>query len=59
VLVAATFHASENAAWQVFPSQGSHYDPKVHAIVLLLATIAVVVATDTSTLVRPPARSGE
>ena len=59
VLVAATFHASENAAWQLFPSQGSHYDPKFHAVVLLLATIAVVARYGSSSLVRLPTRPSE
>lgn len=52
VLVAATFHASENAAWQMFPSHGSHYDPKFHALILLFAAVAVVGTYGTSTLVR-------
>jgi uncharacterized protein len=52
VLVATAFHASENAAWQVYPVAGSYYDPKVHSVVLLVACAAMLLALGV-TLRRP------
>ena len=40
VLGAAVFHAISNLCWQLFPVQGSWFDPRIHG--LLMATVAVV-----------------
>ena len=42
VLGQALFHASSNTSWQLFPNNGSHYDPKITGIVLAV-TAAIVV----------------
>ena len=39
VLAAALFHATGNLSWQLFPIEGSHYDPRVAG--LLVAVLAV------------------
>ena len=52
VLLAALFHASENASWQSFPIRGSHYDPAVHAVVLALVCCVVVAVFGSRTLTR-------
>ncbi|CAN5862273.1 type II CAAX endopeptidase family protein [soil metagenome] len=41
VFGAALFHASANLSWQLFPNNGSHYDPEITG--LILATMAVFV----------------
>ena len=56
VLLAALFHASVNAGWQSFPVRGSHYDPAVHAIVLVATTALLIGAFGTSALARADAR---
>ena len=51
-LAAALAHASENVSWQAFPNNGSHYDPEVHGIVLVVASGLIVVLFGGSTLAR-------
>jgi membrane protease YdiL (CAAX protease family) len=51
-LLAAFFHASENASWQSFPNQASHYDPAAHALVLWIVSCAVVLVFGRETLTR-------
>lgn len=47
----AVFHAMSNVSWQMFPNQGSHYDPRVTGIIV--ASIAVlIVATSNRELRR-------
>lgn len=42
VFAVALFHATSNLSWQLFPVQGSYFDPKVHG--LIMAGIAAVIA---------------
>lgn len=35
VLAAALFHAMVNMCWQLFPNNGSHYDPRIFGLVTL------------------------
>jgi uncharacterized protein len=43
VLGAALFHASSNLSWQLFPNQGSHYDPRfVGPILAVLAALVTI-----------------
>jgi membrane protease YdiL (CAAX protease family) len=42
VFGAALFHASNNTSWQLFPIRGSHFDPKINAIVLIFVATTVV-----------------
>lgn len=51
-LAAALFHASENAGWQSFPNNGSHYEPAIHALVLVVASGAIVFKFGGKTLER-------
>ena len=41
VFAAALFHATGNLSWQLFPMQGSHYDPRITG--LLITILAIVV----------------
>lgn len=50
-LAAALFHASQNASWQAFPNHGSHYDPAIHGLVLVVASGTIVVKYGGKTLV--------
>ncbi len=50
-LAAALFHSSENASWQAFPNQGSHYDPAIHGVVFVVASGTIVVKYGGKTLV--------
>ncbi len=56
VFVAALFHTMQNLTWQLFPVNGSYYDPCVTS--LIITFIAVVVVWGPRTLVRAPAVRG-
>ncbi len=43
VFVTAVFHAMVNLTWQLFPVNGSYYDPRVTG--LILAAVAILVVT--------------
>jgi len=42
VFAAVVFHATTNLGWQLFPVRGSHFDPRVSALVLATFAAAVV-----------------
>ncbi|HWR83112.1 MAG TPA: type II CAAX endopeptidase family protein [Candidatus Deferrimicrobium sp.] len=52
VFVAALFHTMENLTWQLFPINGSYYDPRVTS--LITAAVVIVVVWGPRTLVRAP-----
>jgi hypothetical protein len=52
VFGAALFHAMTNVSWQLFPNQGSHYDPRINGIILAIAAICVTIAWGPRTLAR-------
>lgn len=52
VLAVSLFHMSQNLAWQLYPVQGSYFDPKVSGL------IAAALATLVIALWRPPAPTG-
>jgi membrane protease YdiL (CAAX protease family) len=43
VFGAALFHAMSNVSWQMFPNQGSHYDPRITGIILAIVAIYVAI----------------
>lgn len=52
VLLAALFHASVNVSWQSFPIRGSHYDPAIHAVVLVIVSGFIAATLRGKTLTR-------
>jgi membrane protease YdiL (CAAX protease family) len=54
VFVAALFHAMVNLTWQLFPVNGSSYDPRVTSPILALAAALVIVVWGPKTLTRAP-----
>lgn len=52
VFVAAIFHAMMNLTWQLFPVNGSYYDPRVTGLITLGVAVVVVIAWGPRTLVR-------
>ena len=46
------FHAANNLGWALFPNFGSHYDPFVTGVILLVLTGVVVLGWDAKTLTR-------
>jgi membrane protease YdiL (CAAX protease family) len=52
VFVAALFHAMINLTWQLFPINGSYYDPRVTGLITTLVAVAVVIVWGSRTLVR-------
>lgn len=52
VFGAALFHAMANVSWQMFPNHGSHYDPRITGIILVIVTVSVTIAWGPRTLAR-------
>lgn len=52
VLAAALFHATQNVTWQLFPVQGSYYDPGVTSLILALVAAFVALAWGPLTMAR-------
>jgi hypothetical protein len=52
VFAAALFHAIINLGWQLFPNQGSHWDPRFGAPIVVLAAAIVTFVWGPRTLVR-------
>jgi membrane protease YdiL (CAAX protease family) len=52
VFAAALCHAMENISWQLFPNQGSHYDPRITGLITALAAVIVTVIWGWRTLAR-------
>jgi membrane protease YdiL (CAAX protease family) len=53
VFIAAIFHATVNLSWQLFPNQGSHYDPLVTGLIATVLAATVTVVWGPQTLTRP------
>ena len=58
VFIATLFHAMENLTWQLFPINGSYYDPRVTSLITTAVAVVVVVVWGPGTLVRAPAVRG-
>jgi len=52
VFVAAVFHAMSNLTWQLFPVNGSYYDPRVTSLITAIVAVAVVIVWGQHTLTR-------
>lgn len=50
VFAVAVCHATANVSWQLFPNQGSHYDPRVMVAVAVIVAAAVTVVWGPTTL---------
>ena len=55
VFVAILFHAMINVTWQLFPINGSYYDPRVTSLISAAVAVVVVIGWGPSTLVREQA----
>ena len=52
VFVAALFHAMINLTWQLFPIDGSFYDPHVTGVITAVVAVVVVIMSGPRTFVR-------
>jgi uncharacterized protein len=52
VFGAALFHAMTNVSWQMFPNHGSHYDPRISGIILVMVALCVTAEWGPLTLSR-------
>lgn len=50
VFSSVLFHAMNNLSWTLFPNYGSHYDPFITGVILLLVTGLVIIGWDAKTL---------
>jgi len=50
VLAAAVCHATYNVSWQLFPNQGSHYDPRVTGLIMAFGAVIVTATWGPRTL---------
>jgi|SRR5271165_4602082 len=55
----ALFHTSSNFSWQMFPNQGSHWDPRINALIVTGVAALVAVLWGPRTLARRPRSGGE
>lgn len=52
VFIATLFHAMINVTWQLFPINGSYYDPRVTGFISAVVAVVVVIGWGPRTLVR-------
>jgi membrane protease YdiL (CAAX protease family) len=52
VFAAALCHATVNVSWQLFPNNGSHYDPRIIGLITALAAVIVIAVWEPRTLTR-------
>ena len=52
VFVAALFHTMMNLTWQLFPVNGSFYDPRITGLIMASAAVVVVIIWGPRTLAR-------
>jgi membrane protease YdiL (CAAX protease family) len=52
VFIAVIFHAMFNLTWELFPINGSYYDPHVTSLIMALVAVGVAIASGPRTLVR-------
>jgi membrane protease YdiL (CAAX protease family) len=52
VFVAAIFHALMNLTWQLFPVNGSFYDPRITGLITAVVAVIVVIVWGSHTLTR-------
>jgi membrane protease YdiL (CAAX protease family) len=52
VFVAALFHTMMNLTWQLFPLNGSYYDPRVTGLITAIVAVVVVIVWGPRTLAR-------
>ena len=50
VFAAVLFHAMVNLSWQLFPNNGSHYDPRFTGLISAFLAVAVAVVWGPRTL---------
>lgn len=52
VFATAVCHTMENVSWQLFPNNGSHYDPRITALLTIFAAVIVTIVWGPRTLTR-------
>lgn len=52
VFIAVIFHAMFNVTWQLFPINGSYYDPRVTSLITAAVAVFVVIVWGPATMVR-------
>ena len=57
VFAAAVFHAMINLTWQLFPVNGSYYDPRMTSLITAIVAVVVVIVWGAPTLVRVKKRN--
>jgi membrane protease YdiL (CAAX protease family) len=50
VFGATLFHAMTNVSWQLFPNNGSHYDPRINGLLVTVLAVCVIVQLGPRTL---------
>jgi membrane protease YdiL (CAAX protease family) len=52
VFAVALYHDISNLSWQLFPNSGSHWDPRIHGLIIAFAAAIVTVVWGPQTLAR-------
>jgi membrane protease YdiL (CAAX protease family) len=55
----AVIHAMFNLCWQLFPAQGSYFDPRLNGLILAAVALAAIVVTRGTLRLAPRPASGE
>jgi hypothetical protein len=58
VFAAALFHMTVNVTWQVFPVNGSYFDPRINGLILALVVVIIIMIWEPRTLTRRRAGVG-
>jgi len=53
VLAAVVFHAMSNLSWQMFPINGSYYDPRITGLIVAFVAVVVTIVYGPRRLMRP------
>jgi uncharacterized protein len=53
VFAASLYHAMLNLCWQLFPNRGSHYDPRITALLIISAATIITICWGPQTLRNP------
>jgi membrane protease YdiL (CAAX protease family) len=53
VFIAVIFHAMFNVTWQLFPVDGSFYDPRVTSLIMAAVALVVVIVSGSGMLIPP------
>jgi len=49
---AILFHIMINMSWQLFPNNGSHYNPRIYGLISIFVAVVILIIGRTSTVTK-------